>query len=179
MKSSRWEISNFLTKQECDALIDFSEQNQFEVAQLNTPSGLGFNLNYRNNDKFTFEDKKLAENLWLKIETDERLNIVPGWKPIGLNERFRIYKYSKNQYFALHLDGSFERIPFVEQSWITLLIYLNENFVGGETSFQDGITIPKTGLASFMTQHNYLHEALEVKTGIKYVLRSDIMFRNL
>ena len=55
--------------------------------------------------------------------------------------------------------------------------YLNEDFDGGETSFIDGEIKPKTGLAAFMTQHNYLHEAKEATNGTKYVLRTDVMYR--
>ena len=60
-----------------------------------------------------------------------------------------------------------------------MLIYLNEDFEGGQTSFVDGDVKPKTGLAAFMTQNNYLHEAREAKNGSKYVLRTDVMYRRI
>ena len=104
-----------------------------------------------------------------------------GWECIGLNERFKIYRYSgPDQYFASHYDGSFERVPLVEQSWVTMLVYLNEDFEGGQTSFIDGEIEPETGLAAFMTQHNYLHEAREAtRRFTKYVLRTDVMYRKI
>jgi len=177
MKANRWEIENFVSKEFCDEVIRHAEEVGFEQATLSTASGPILRLKYRHNDRVTFDDQGLAGVLWEKIKDDPRLT-NPGWKLIGLNERFRVYRYSgPDQYFAQHFDGSYERIPLVEQSWVTLLIYLNEEFDGGETSFIDGEIKPKTGLAAFMTQHNYLHEAKEATNGTKYVLRTDVMYR--
>ena len=56
------------------------------------------------------------------------------------------------------------------------MIYLNENYEGEETSFTDLAIQPKQGLAVVFL-HNLEHEGSAVKAGIKYVLRTDIMFR--
>ena len=178
MRAARWEIENFVTAEFCKNLIDRAENiEEFEKATLATAAGNIIRLEYRNNDRATFDDFDLAVSLFEKIKDDPRLH-NPGWKCIGFNERFKVYRYSgPDQYFASHYDGSFERVPLVEQSWVTMLIYLNEDFDGGETSFVDGEIKPKTGLAAFMTQYNYLHEAKEATNGTKYVLRTDIMYR--
>jgi hypothetical protein len=56
------------------------------------------------------------------------------------------------------------------------MIYLNDNFKGGETRFNDFVVAPKKGSA--LVFYHYLeHEGAEVIEGIKYVLRTDIMFR--
>ena len=55
------------------------------------------------------------------------------------------------------------------------MIYLNDNFKGGETRFNNLIVAPKKGSA--LVFYHYLeHEGAEVLQGIKYVLRTDIMF---
>lgn len=185
MKANRWEIDNFWTPEQCQEMIDRAEESgEFELATLQTPSIVGYRLNYRNNDKYTFDDEKLASEIWELLKDDENLHANEGWTPIGLNPQFRVYRYDgeKQHFFALHYDASYDKIPGVEQSWVTLLIYLNEEFEGGETSFQgtdgDYDLVPKTGKAAMMTQHNYLHQAQRVTNGTKYVLRTDVMYRN-
>lgn len=69
----------------------------------------------------------------------------------------------------------------------TLLIYLNGDIEGGETVFYKTVTKkrvsdpiivkPETGLA-LLHRHGkncMFHEALEVKKGAKWVLRSDVL----
>lgn len=188
MKANRWEIDNFWTPEQCQEMIDRAEEsNEFELATLTTPSIVGYRLNYRNNDKYTFNDEDLADKIWNQIKDDDNLYDNEGWEPIGLNTQFRVYRYNGEQehFFSLHYDASYDKIPGVEQSWVTLLIYLNEDFEGGETSFQgadgqgDYDLVPKTGKAAFMTQHNYLHQAKKVTKGTKYVLRTDVMYRRM
>jgi len=179
MKPLRWQIEKFETPEFCQDMIQRAESIGFEKATITTPGGPVLRIEYRHNDRVIFDDWDLAAKLFQKIKDDPRLH-NPGWECIGLNERFKIYRYSgPDQYFASHYDGSFERIPFVEQSWVTMLVYLNEDFEGGQTSFIDGEIEPKTGLAAFMTQHNYLHEAREAIGGAKYVLRTDVMYRKI
>tara|TARA_Y100000310_G_scaffold150201_1_gene149614 strand:+ start:18782 stop:19324 length:543 start_codon:yes stop_codon:yes gene_type:complete len=180
MLAKRWEIEEFVTEDFCNEVIRLAEEEiGFEQASITTGEGTVVRINYRNNEKAVFIDPELAAFLWEKLKDDPRLN-NPGWKLVDLNEQFRVYKYSNpEQFFALHKDGAYQRIPLVEESWVTLLVYLNEDFEGGETSFIDGEVKPKTGLAALMTQHNYLHEAKRVTSGTKYVLRTDVMYRKL
>lgn len=179
MRANRWSIPNFASQDFCDGMIERAESLGFETASITTAAGPVFRLEYRHNDRVIFDDFELAAQLFDQIKSDPRLQ-TPGWTPIGLNERFKVYRYSgPNQYFAQHFDGSFERIPFVEQSWVTMLVYLNEDFDGGQTCFIDGEIKPQTGLAAFVTQHNYLHEAREATNGTKYVLRTDVMYRKI
>jgi len=98
-------------------------------------------------------------------------------KPVGANERFRCYRYDIDQRFAPHYDGAFIRND-TERSHLTFMVYLNEGFGGGATEFHDfGITVvPKTGMA-LLFQHFLLHEGCFVTSGLKYALRTDVMYR--
>jgi hypothetical protein len=49
---------------------------------------------------------------------------------VGLNERFRFYRYDPGQHFAPHMDGCYQRANG-EESQFTFLVYLNDGFVGG------------------------------------------------
>lgn len=101
-----------------------------------------------------------------------------------MNERLRLYRYDVGQKFDWHLDGSFER-PTGERSFFTFMVYLNDDFEGGTTSFtnvQSRISTgdmlrvtPKTGMA-LLFHHPILHRGDPVVAGRKYVLRTDVMY---
>lgn len=96
----------------------------------------------------------------------------------GANERFRCCRYQPGMRFKMHADGSFERNYF-ERSFYSFLVYLNDDFEGGETNFivEPEVSIrPETGMG-LMFQHPLLHEGAEVTSGVKYVARTDLMYR--
>jgi hypothetical protein len=55
------------------------------------------------------------------------------------------------------------------------MVYLNEGFAGGETAFLDRVVTPRTGRA-LIFRHELPHEGRPVERGLKYALRTDIMF---
>ena len=56
------------------------------------------------------------------------------------------------------------------------MIYLNEGMEGGATKFHGLKVKPKTGMALIFA-HKIGHEGEVITNGVKYVLRSDIMYR--
>lgn len=64
------------------------------------------------------------------------------------------------------------------RSMLTLVFYLNEGFVGGETDFVelDARVVPRRGPA-LLFQHRVMHRACEVQAGEKLVLRTDVLYR--
>lgn len=76
-----------------------------------------------------------------------------------------------------HFDGAFVRDDH-EQSLVSFLVYLNDGFEGGETVFPQIVRtiVPRAGMA-LLFQHRVLHEGAPVRSGVKYVLRSDLMYR--
>ena len=71
-----------------------------------------------------------------------------GGRPVGLNQRWRLYKYGPDDIFRLHTDGSWPgskadptsgsvvRDAYGDRwSQLTFLIYLDDDYEGGETSF--------------------------------------------
>lgn len=169
-------VKNFLTKHECQFYIAESERKGFKEAKISRHGKQVMMKNVRNNDRVLFFDEKLANQIWEKIKPFT--NSIGMYKPIGLNEMFRVYKYTKGQRFNMHRDGSYRRND-EEVSFYSFLIYLNEDFDGGETYFENGIYIkPHTGDA-LLFHHPLRHEGQEITKGVKYVLRTDIMFRRI
>ncbi len=55
------------------------------------------------------------------------------------------------------------------------MIYLNDDFKGGETRFDKIVVQPRKGSALFF-YHDLEHEGSEVLEGVKQVLRTDVLF---
>jgi len=173
-----WTIGDVLSAEECAAVIDRMSGVGYEEAPINTSRGPRIVRDHRNNTRAVFDDPKYAALLFERVRhrLPER---IFEWRLLGLNERFRGYRYEPGQYFARHYDGAFKRHS-KERSFITFMVYLNEGFGGGETAFRHGkpTIVPRTGQV-LCFQHKLLHEGCPVTSGTKYVLRSDVMYRKL
>lgn len=170
-------IEDFLSLEECDTYLKRFENEKFEQAKISMFGRQIMRTDVRNNDRFIFFDKALAAQLWER--TQSFMNEEFGaYKAIGLNEMFRVYKYTSGQRFKMHRDGSYHRND-KECSFYSFIVYLNDDFKGGETEFRKVSTIiPKKGTV-LIFRHPHLHEGKEVLEGIKYVLRTDIMYKLL
>jgi len=166
-------IRDFLSPDECKILIKSGEEKGFEEAAIDTGNGQEIFKNIRNNDRLFFDDAALAKKLFEKITPYLPKNI-DGWKLYSLNERFRFYRYENEQYFKWHKDGSFKR-SYYEVSKITFMIYLNEDYTGGETEFTGFKVQPKSGSA-LIFPHQLMHQGSKLSRGVKYVLRTDVMY---
>jgi hypothetical protein len=169
-------IEDFLTEAECEEYITMTENKVFEEAKINLQGQQLMNKGVRNNDRLMIFDKNLAETLFEKAS-----QFLPpmhdGYTLQDFNEMFRIYKYAPGQRFKMHRDGSYIRNEN-EKSFYTFLIYLNDDFEGGETEFENLFTVaPKKGSA-LIFYHPLRHEGKILINGIKYVLRTDIMYSN-
>lgn len=179
-------IRGFLTADDCAEQIARTEQVGYGDAPISTLGGPVVYKEMRNNERVMFDDRALARQLWEKLQPFVDSKIGSGWHALGLNERFRFYRYDPGQKFDWHFDGCFERSP-VECSKLTFMVYLNEGFEGGATEFHlraDGFSekdpvervVPETGMA-LIFDHRILHQGSPVLRGRKYVLRSDVMYQ--
>lgn len=152
------------------------EQIGLEPAPVNTARGSVVDADTRNNDRVIFDQPALARLLFDRVR-EALVPAIEEWRLCGLNERFRAYRYRPGQHFAPHQDGAWHRSDD-ERSLFTFMVYLNDDFTGGETVFfRPSFTVrPRTGRA-LLFFHPLLHEGAEVRTGTKYALRSDVMYR--
>ena len=171
-----WTVEGLLPAEMCVAQIARIEAAEPEPASVATLRGAQMRPEIRNNDRVSFEDAELAAELLARVR-GEVPEVLAGMRLVGANERLRCYRYGPGQRFARHFDGAFVRDE-AEQSLVSFLVYLNEDFEGGETVFPTlGRTVvPRTGMA-LLFQHRVLHEGAEVTRGVKYVLRTDLMYR--
>lgn len=157
-------------------MIQRGEELGFKESLINVRGkGEVMDKEIRDNDRVVFDDKELADKMWERIK--EFVPQIDGFDPLGLNERFRYYRYQGGQQFKPHVDGSV-KLSETDISFITVLMYLNEDFTGGETTFiiENESIKPETGMLLLFT-HKQLHSGRPVPDGVKYVLRTDVMYR--
>ncbi|MGI4873134.1 MAG: 2OG-Fe(II) oxygenase [Janthinobacterium lividum] len=167
-------IDDFFTRHECLETIVRSEEVGYELAKINTANGSRTRTDIRNNSRAFYKNEELAEALWAKLQPFGPPPLGPS-VPIGLNELFRFYRYQRGHQFKGHYDESYVRNAH-EASYFTFMVYLNDNFQGGDTTFRGLRIRPRQGMA-LLFRHSLYHEGSEVTQGVKYVLRSDVMYR--
>ena len=168
-----WQVSSVLTAEECTRHVARTEAQGYMPATITTRKGAEVAPAIRDNDRVVLDDPVLALDLWRRLAAPLP-RFLDGCQAIGLNERFRYYRYEPGQQFRGHTDAPFRRANG-EESRLTVLIYLNEDFTGGETAFRNHEISARKG-AALVFRHELFHEGRPVLTGTKYVLRTDVMF---
>lgn len=177
-------IHDFLTEDECQSYIALSEELQYDDAPISTAGGFVMRKDIRNNARVIYDNEECAKLLFEKAAIH-----LPSewfvWKLFEFNERFRFYRYDVGQRFAPHTDGYFQR-DNGDRSQFTFMIYLNDDFEGGGTTFlkirnqstgKSPLRVqPRTGMA-LVFYHHVVHEGEPVTQGRKYVLRTDVMYQ--
>jgi hypothetical protein len=178
-------MGDFLSAAECDDYIRLGESTGFDEAPISTAQGMVIMKDVRNNERVMFDDSARAQALYARLAPHLSPLFQKKWAPVGLNERLRLYRYDVGQLFDWHYDGHFARSNG-ERSMFTFMVYLNDDFEGGATSFSlvgygvasigDMIRItPRKGMA-LLFHHPILHRGDTVTEGRKYVLRTDVMY---
>ncbi len=165
----QWTVDNVLTSAECTELIC-----KLEGAKTAVVAGDG---EYRNQDRLTWDSAPQASLLLSRLKP--HLPQSMGALQLDcLTSRFRLYRYKPGQAFAPHTDH-WHQYDMRRISLLTVLVYLNEGFKGGETRFLSPIqtcVVPRTGQAAIW-QHKVEHEGCPVLQGVKYALRTDAVYR--
>jgi prolyl 4-hydroxylase len=174
------ELDNFYTPEECLAEIAYAEKAGF----IEQRYGIAHNTEARR--RASIDDTERAFTIWNKLKLpaletfydglrpDPFVNNLPEWRAVGLNQRLRYYQYEIGQRFANHFDIMF-RINDTTRTFLTFIVYLDEDFEGGETKFADTIIKPKKGSA-IVFPHELRHEGMMVTRGCKTVLRTDVVY---
>lgn len=146
-----FQLSNVLSKAECERLVALTESlGYLEDAAVSLPREI------RHNDSFTWvADDETCDIIWQRcrslLRDDSQYNA--GKAVLGLNARFRFYRYGPGDYFAPHTDGSWPGSRVVDGrlvdnayhdrwSQLSFLLFLSDGYEGGATQFHVSKTDP-------------------------------------
>jgi prolyl 4-hydroxylase len=211
-------VSNFLSPDQCLNVIKRCTEKGWKKS---APSGGGRtgHEDARTNQFSIFNDSEFSQKLWDNVKqfVPSDLEFLgenvyfsskdkgKEWKAVGVNDHLRCYKYDPGEAFPEHIDYKMKRVvwrmnpdtkkptAYIQQTFLAFLIYLNDDFTGGETGYwpsHEGIhcrflresenkphqvnITPVTGTAVIQDE-NILHEGLPTRKGVKYILRTDIV----
>jgi predicted 2-oxoglutarate/Fe(II)-dependent dioxygenase YbiX len=170
-------VPHVLQPAECAAFIERMEAAGLTDAPITTNRGFVHRPDVRNNTRVMFDDAPFAQTLFERVRARLPARLEGQLTAVGANERLRCYRYLPGQYFAPHFDGSFRRDER-EFSLLTLMVYLNECEGGGHTVFTDlELEVKPVPGTALLFNHRLLHEGARVTRGVKYAVRSDVMYR--
>lgn len=196
-------IRDVLSPEECESIICAGETMGFLPDAPLRPDGEDSSILAHN--FYWIVDQAFHDKLWVRVKPFVP-NSVAGRQVRGINRRFRIYRYVPGAEYRCHIDGAWPPSgidpetdayrydaspPDARQSSLfTFLIYLNDDFKGGETTFfmpsvQEGVinaypVQPIMGSVAVFphgeAQGALLHEGTGVTEGAKYVIRTDVEY---
>lgn len=172
-----WTVPDLMTPAECRACIDVASSGRWLTSTVNGAEGRYVNPKTRDSSTGVVPDPALAAQLWTRLQP-HLPRVLMKRELSSLRQPLRCYRYEPGQHFGLHHDQSYLGQPG-EVSLLTFMVYLNDDFDGGETEFpeQNERIVPRLGTA-LLFQHMLLHQGCKVERGTKYVLRSDILYRD-
>ncbi len=200
-------LRDVLTVEECHGIISAAETMGFTPdAPIRAP---GEESSVLAHNFYWIVDSAICAELWNRVEPFVPTK-VRGKTVRGLNRRFRVYRYVPGAEYRAHIDGAWPPSsvdastdkyiydaspPGAEQSSLfTFLIYLNDEFEAGETTFflpsgREGTlnaypVKPIQGSVIMFphgeTEGSLLHEGTGVQQGstpsAKYVIRTDVLY---
>lgn len=108
-------VPDFLSADECSALISVSEEKGYEQAKVNTGGGhQALQRELRSSGRCIIDSALTADRLFDRLQPHlDTLGLSNGprggWTCAGLNERLRFLRYTDGDYFRWHHDGSYVR----------------------------------------------------------------------
>lgn len=177
------EIPHFLSNEECDKLIQISILKGLETSEV---------VNFDSNELSESINKahRNSETAWLKKNNDiveriaKRISELTN-TPLELQEDLQCVRYQKGGIFKEHYDAySEEELVSIykqgnRQRFSTFLIYLNDDYTGGETAFPKikKTVIPEKGKAIYFKNIDSkneiipesLHKGSRIKSGEKWI----------
>jgi hypothetical protein len=202
-------LAHVLSRQECQQLIQCADTMGFRPDHpitIDTSTGI--------DSCEWLVDDSIAGPLWERVR--DHLPVTPppsgggtanNMTLAGLNARWRCFRYAKHAVYRPHIDGSWPDCRLAAdgtyhtnqngRSYYTFLLYLNDDFEGGETVFYSSndndsngssqqskkITargiVPTAGCVLVFPQGNLaslVHEGAAVTRGTKYIIRTDVVY---
>lgn len=176
-----WMVEGVLSAEEAASFIHAAEAVGFSTPPPGPPAP---GMAARDNARLAWTDASLADALWRILAPSVAAAGAPD-TPFACSPALRLYRYTPGQRFARHFDDAVEGVlgPGTATRH-TVLVYLSA-CSGGETVFYGGkgkqvaAVAPAPGRA-LIHRHGddcLLHEGAKVREGTKYVLRTDLVYR--
>jgi hypothetical protein len=139
-----FQLLNVFSEQECKGFIEITESlGYLKDAAVSLPREV------RHNDNVTWVTDPLTDQMiWQRVAhlANQTPELFGHKQAVGINARFRFYRYSEGDYFKNHIDGAWPGSRVIDDTLIgnayddrysqmTFLILLNDDFVGGATRF--------------------------------------------
>jgi len=170
----------------CDDMVQRFEQHQEDHYQGRVGSGMGENMGLKkttdlivsNKPHWKDVDNNLFRSLAMAVQEFQQhypyFSDMRRFKDMGYN----LQRYEQGEYYHWHVDAD---NPLLAPRQLVALWYLNDmKQGGGETEFiHQGIKImPEKGkLVLFPPFWTHEHRATTVKSGVKYIATTWIVFR--
>lgn len=192
---------NVLSADECRSIIAAGEHVLFIP---DAPLREDGDMSILAHNFYWVTDTAFHDTLWSRISPFLPKS-VDGRVARGLNRRFRIYRYVPGAEYRCHIDGAWPPSGILpddtyvydsspaekkQSSLFTFLMYLNDEFEGGETTFflpaaREGTlnaypVRPVMGAVAVFPHGDIrgalLHEGTGVRKGAKYIIRTDVEY---
>ena len=201
-----FQILDVLHPEEIKQILDKANKLGFtEDAAVSLPRKVRHNRNLN-----LIADTETLDLIWNRCRDlfFDQYHHFSGKKPLGINGRFRFYRYDEGDFFNMHIDGSWPGSQVANGqlvddafgdrwSMYTFLIFLSDDFSGGETQFMINrddhtkparyqndanivsVRTPSGGVLCFphgTHPSHCLHGSAPILSGTKYIIRTDVLF---
>jgi predicted 2-oxoglutarate/Fe(II)-dependent dioxygenase YbiX len=163
-------ISNFLSKKECEDLLQFSLTKELKPALVSDTNML--NLKSRKSNIFFYDYSLDFPNLNEKLINIFKKEVnVKGYNIDFTNNHFQFTQYTKDGYYNWHTDSS---VGIFEERYCSMVIQLNDEYTGGELQIKNEddneITLEEGMGNLFIFYSNLIHRVKPVISGTRYSL---------
>jgi predicted 2-oxoglutarate/Fe(II)-dependent dioxygenase YbiX len=139
-----FQLLNVLSRDECRSFIELTESlGYLPDAAVSLPRSV------RHNHNVTWVvDEQTDGIIWQRCSSfmSENQGFLGSTKALGLNARFRFYRYRAGDFFRPHTDGAWPGSRVIQRQLIpdaygdrfsrmSVLLFLSDDFRGGETQF--------------------------------------------
>ena len=193
-----FQLLDVLSDVECEQLIGITEAMGYHA---DSPVSLGHDIRHNHNVNWVV-DASVDGPIWTRCAplVHERVHGSPA---LGMNARFRFYRYRAGDYFKAHTDGAWPGSRVIDgnlhhdahgdrESLYTILLFLSDGYEGGGTQFfvpqgeapllhtqSVRVSTPKGAALCFphgSHPDHCVHAGEPVTQGTKYIIRSDILY---
>ncbi|KAG0226823.1 hypothetical protein B0O80DRAFT_392024 [Mortierella sp. GBAus27b] len=196
-------LKDVLTRKECHQMISAAESVGFtpDVPMIGSASE---SISVLAHNFFWMADDQLLEHIFNRCKSHFPETSGDGKGAVGINSRWRVYRYVPGAIYRIHIDGQwpasgldpktgeylYDAHGGTRMSRLTFLVYLNDEFEGGGTTFftpsydvgfMDARAISPRAGSILCFPHgeaagSLLHEGSPVIKGAKYIIRADVLY---